>query len=123
MISNSNNRIITYLDQEIKEKQFEGQTWKSITDEMINHLPEKVYLSFDIDGLDRKLCPNTGTPVPGGFELEEIIYLVKKMIESGRQLIGFDLVEVGVGNTEWDSNVGARILWRLCNLMVKNSIK
>ena len=112
-----------YFDQEIKERQFEGQTWKSITDEMINHLPDKVYLSFDIDGLDRKLCPNTGTPVQGGFETEEIIYLVKKLIESGRQLIGFDLVEVGVGDTEWDSNVGARILWRLCNLMVKNSIK
>ncbi|MCX6300062.1 MAG: agmatinase family protein [Bacteroidetes bacterium] len=123
MISNSNDRIIPYLDQEIKERQFEGQTWKSITDEMINHLPDKVYLSFDIDGLDRKLCPNTGTPVQGGFETEEIIYLVKKLIESGRQLIGFDLVEVGVGDTEWDSNVGARILWRLCNLMVKNSLK
>jgi len=123
MISNSNYRIIPYLDQEIKERQFEGQTWKTITDEMINHLPDKVYLSFDIDGLDRKLCPNTGTPVQGGFESEEIIYLVKKLIDSGRQLIGFDLVEVGVGDTEWDSNVGARILWRLCNLMVKNSIK
>jgi agmatinase len=80
MISNSNYRIISYLDQEIKERQFEGQTWKTITDEMINHLPDKVYLSFDIDGLDRKLCPNTGTPVQGGFESEEIIFLVKKLI-------------------------------------------
>jgi agmatinase len=123
MISNSNYRIIPYFDQEIKERQFEGQTWKTITDEMINHLPDKVYLSFDIDGLDRKLCPNTGTPVQGGFETEAIFYLVKKLIESGRELIGFDLVEVGVGDTEWDSNVGARILWRLCNLMVKNSLK
>ena len=123
MISNSNYKIISYLDQEIKERQFEGQTWKSITDEIINHLPNQVYLSFDIDGLDRKLCPNTGTPVQGGFETEQIIYLFKKLIESGRQLIGFDLVEVGVGDTEWDSNVGARILWRLCNLMVKNSIQ
>ncbi|TMP36328.1 agmatinase, partial [Pseudoalteromonas citrea] len=71
-----------------------------------------------IDGLDRKLCPNTGTPVPGGFEAEEVIYLIKKIKESGRTLIGFDLVEIGVGQTDWDSNVGARILWRLSNLMV-----
>lgn len=117
-ICNSNFRVITYFDKNIKERLFEGQIWKNIADEIIQHLPEKVYISFDIDGLDRKLCPNTGTPVPGGFESEEIIYLIKKIKESGRELIGFDLVEIGVGETDWDSNVGARILWRLCNLMV-----
>jgi len=117
-ICNSNFRVITYFDKNIKERLFEGQIWKTIADEIIQHLPEKVYISFDIDGLDRKLCPNTGTPVPGGFESEEIIYLIKKIKESGRELIGFDLVEIGVGETDWDSNVGARILWRLCNLMV-----
>lgn len=117
-ICNSNFRVITYFDKLIKERLFEGQSWKSIADEIINHLPQKVYISFDIDGLDQKLCPSTGTPVPGGFESEEIIYLIKKIKESGKELIGFDLVEIGVGETEWDSNVGARILWRLCNLMV-----
>jgi agmatinase len=117
-ICNSNFRVITYFDKNIKERLFEGQLWKTITEEIIQHLPQKVYISFDIDGLDRKLCPNTGTPVPGGFESEEIIYLFKKIKESGRELIGFDLVEIGVGETDWDSNVGARILWRLCNLMV-----
>ena len=117
-ICNSNFRVITYFDKNIKERLFEGQLWRTITEEIIQHLPQKVYISFDIDGLDRKLCPNTGTPVPGGFESEEIIYLFKKIKESGRELIGFDLVEIGVGETDWDSNVGARILWRLCNLMV-----
>ena len=118
LIANSNFRVITYLDKAIKERQFEGERWKSIVDEIICHLPEKVYLSFDIDGLDRKYCPNTGTPVPGGFELEEMLYMVKKICQSGRQLIGFDLVEISIGQTDWDSNVGARILWRLCNLFV-----
>ena len=119
-ICNSNFRIISYLDQSIQHRQFEGETWKSIADEIINHLPQQVYLSFDVDGLDRKYCPNTGTPVPGGFELEQVLYLVKKITQSGRKLIGFDLVEVSLGQTDWDSNVGARILWRLCNIMVHN---
>jgi len=120
LVCNSNGRVITYFDQSIKERQYEGETWKSISEEIINQLPQKVYLSFDIDGLDRKYCPNTGTPVQGGFETEEILYLVKKILDSGRELIGFDLVELGVGQNDWDSNVGAHLLWRLCNLMVKS---
>ena len=84
-------------------------------------MPAKVYISFDIDGLDPKLCPNTGTPVPGGFDAEQVLYLAKKIVESGRTFIGFDLVEVGVGEGDIDAIVGARILWRLCNLLVKTN--
>jgi agmatinase len=120
LVCNSNYRVITYFDKEIKERQFEGETWKQLVDEIVQQLPQQVYLSFDIDGLDRKYCPNTGTPVQGGFESEEIFYLIKKIHESGRKLIGFDLVEIGVGQSDWDSNVGARTLWRLCNLMIHN---
>ena len=87
-VSSSNGKIVTFLDKHIKERQFEGERWKTIVDEIVNQLPEKVYLSFDIDGLDRKFCPNTGTPVPGGFELDEVLYLIKKVCESGRKFIG-----------------------------------
>lgn len=118
-IQESPNRIITYFDQYIKERQFEGESWKSIVDEIVAHLPQQVYISFDIDGLDPKLCPNTGTPVNGGFETEQVLYLFKKIKASGRQFIGFDLVEVGVGESDWDSNVGARLLYRICNMMVQ----
>ena len=117
-INASNGRIATYFDKSIKERQFEGESWKQIVDEIVNQLPEKVFISFDIDGLDPKLCPHTGTPVQGGFETEQVFYIFKKVIQSGRKLIGFDLNEVGVSHDEWDENVGARCLFKLCNLMV-----
>jgi agmatinase len=117
-ICNSNNRVVTWLDKDIKERLFEGQPWKQIVDEMVEQLPQKVFLSFDVDGLDPKLCPHTGTPVMGGFEIEQVLYLLKKIIRSGRQFIAFDLIEVGVGDNDWDSNVGAHILWKLCNLLM-----
>ncbi|HKZ66774.1 MAG TPA: agmatinase family protein [Chitinophagaceae bacterium] len=120
-IKNSNFRVITYFDKEIKNRQFEGETWKSIAEEIVSKLPQNVYISFDIDGLDRKLCPHTGTPVPGGFETEEVFYLFRKVIESGRKLIGFDLVEVGTSDTDWNANVGARVLFKLCNLLVASN--
>ena len=120
-ILNSDYRVITYFDKDIKERLYEGQTWKQIAEEIVNHLPEKVYISWDIDGLDPKLCPNTGTPVHGGFEAEQVLYLIRKIIQSGRKFIGFDLVEIGTGENDWDANVGARILWKLSNLLVANN--
>jgi agmatinase len=121
-ISNSDFRVVTYFDKNIKERQYEGQTWHYITDEIIAHLPQKVFISFDIDGLDPKLCPHTGTPVQGGFETEQVFYLFKKILQTGRQLIGFDLNEVGVSHDEWDENVGARCLFKLCNLLVASNL-
>ncbi|MBK8495164.1 MAG: agmatinase family protein [Chitinophagaceae bacterium] len=120
-ISANKERVVTYFDKDLKERLYEGESWKQLVDEMVDHLPGKVYISFDIDGLDPKLCPHTGTPVQGGFETEQVFYLFKKVMASGRNIVGFDLNEVGVSNDEWDENVGARCLFKLCNLMIASN--
>jgi agmatinase len=117
-IENNKERIATFFDKDIKERQYGGNTWQSIADDIVSNLPQKVFISFDIDGLDPKLCPHTGTPVQGGFETEQIFYLFKKVLQSGRELVGFDLNEVGVSQDEWDENVGARCLFKLCSMLV-----
>lgn len=114
-VRESGGRIVSFYDQALKEAQFNGVTWHQQCAEIVEALPEKVYISFDIDGLDPKLCPHTGTPVAGGFELEEALYLVKQVVRSGRRIIGFDLCEVCPGEDEWDGNVGARALYRLAS--------
>ncbi|HEX5652377.1 MAG TPA: agmatinase family protein [Chitinophagaceae bacterium] len=120
-VKNSRQRVVTYFDRDIKCRQFEGDSWKNIAEEIVSKLPEKVYISFDIDGLDRKLCPHTGTPVPGGFETEEVFYIFRKLLQSEREIIGFDLSEVGVSDSDWNSNVGARVLFKLCNLLIASN--
>lgn len=115
IIDKSNSRIVAYYDQTIKQKLYSGTTWIDLCQEMISHLPEYVHISFDVDGLDPKLCPNTGTPVPGGLELEQSFCLFRELVKSGRKIIGFDVCEVG--DAEWDGNVGARIVYKLANLM------
>ncbi len=120
-ISRSQGRIITFFDRDIKNNMYEGKTWKYFCDKIIQELPANIYISFDIDGLDPKLCPNTGTPVPGGFEAEQIFYLFEQIVLSGKKIIGFDLCEVAPGEDEWDANVGARILYRLANIMAKSN--
>jgi agmatinase len=59
--------------------------------------------------------------VQGGFETEQVFYLFSKLLQSGKKIVGFDLSEVGVGETDWDANVGARILFKLCNLLVTSN--
>lgn len=121
IIEQSNGRIKTFFDKDIKEQQYEGATWKDICKQIVDALPQKVYISFDIDGLDPKLCPNTGTPVPGGFEVEQVFYLFKQLHLAGKEIIGFDLNEVSNGfhaGDGIDAIVGARVLFKLCNYMV-----
>lgn len=117
-IQSEKGRVKTFFDRDLKAGRYRGESWEKQCEAIIRELPQKVYLSFDIDGLDPKLCPNTGTPVAGGFEVEEVLFLLEKLVESGRQIIGLDLNEVSPGEDDWDANVGARLLYRLCNLML-----
>lgn len=121
LIHSSNGRIQTFFDWNLKNEQFNGETWNNQVERIISNLPDLVYISFDIDGLSPELCPNTGTPVVGGFKLEEINYLFFKLVESGKKIVGFDLNEVAPGNNgDWDANVGARALWNLICAVEKN---
>jgi agmatinase len=114
-MSRNNDKIVTFYDNALKNKQYEGETWQSQCSEIIAHLPGNVYISFDIDGLRPHLCPHTGTPVPGGLEFEQAMYLIRHLVLSGRRIAGFDLTEVAPSPTDdWDANVGARTLFKLC---------
>lgn len=115
LIKSSNGRIFTKFDKDIKHDKYKGRSLKEIFSEVVKELPDKIYLSFDIDALDPKLCPATGTPVAGGFEAEEILFLLEMILESGKKIIAMDLNEVG--HNEWDANVAARLLYRLCNIL------
>ncbi len=118
-----NKKSVTFYDQQLSENAYKGKNWDTQCNEIIKKLKsDKVYISFDIDGLDPKLCPGTGTPVPGGLEYMQSIYLIKKLTESGKKIVGFDLNEVSSNDeTNWNGNVGARLLYKICNLMAKSN--
>ena len=113
MIDNSNGRIVTFYDADVAARKEEGTPFARIADEIVAALPDVVYLSWDIDGLDPTLCPGTGTPVPGGLSWNEAIGLLRAIRRSGKRIVGLDLCEVSPGETEWDANVGARLLYKM----------
>ena len=77
----------------------------------------RVYLSFDIDGLDPAYAPGTGTPEIGGLTTLEAQTLLRGL--RGLNLIGGDVVEVSPpldpsGNT---ALVGASIMYEILCLL------
>jgi agmatinase len=113
MIGSSGGRIVTFFDSDIAARKESGTPFATIADEIVAELPEHVYLSWDIDGLDPILCPGTGTPVPGGLLWNEAIALLRAVARARKKIVGLDLCEVAPGKTEWDANVGARLLYKM----------
>lgn len=113
--------VKVHTDADLKAEQFGGMSWKDQCDAIIAELPQNVLVSVDIDALQSWYCPNTGTPVPGGLSFEQATYLLTRLADSNKKILGFDLVEVAPGDDDWDGNVGARMLYHLCGMLAKNN--
>jgi agmatinase len=116
------NRAACFYGSDLYRSKAEGVPFRDVCRQILEPLPERVYVSFDIDGLDPSCCPSTGTPVPGGLSFDEACYLLESLAASGRRVIGFDLCEVAPGKDggEWDANVGARVLYKLCGCCLRS---
>ena len=124
--SSQKEKFHVFYDQSLSRKKMDGEPFTSIAEEIISKLPDHVWVSFDIDGLDPRYCPHTGTPVPGGLDYQEAIHILRTLAHSGKKIIGFDVVEVAPSldphgspqminqaNDEWDANVGMRLVYKL----------
>lgn len=114
-------RVRVYFDDDLNNALLTGHEFADACKAAVDALPDRVYVSFDIDGLDPSLCPHTGTPVPGGLSYQQASTLLSILRASGKTVVGFDLVEVAPGPSksepEWDANVGARVLYRMCGIV------
>lgn len=121
-LAQTTDRVEQFDDQTLATAEYRGETWDAQCRRIAERLPEKVYVSFDIDGLDPSLCPHTGTPVPGGLDYNKALWLLETVVRTGRRIIGFDVVEVSPAREEkLDAITGARILWKLCGLTLKSN--
>jgi agmatinase len=113
------DRVHVHFDEDWARRQMDGERFRDLAASAIAQLPDKVYVSFDIDALDPSLCPNTGTPVPGGFSFHQAVVILETLKASGKKVVGFDLVEVAPDAHHGDGIdgiVGARILYKLCGV-------
>jgi agmatinase len=114
----SGGRIQSLLDVQWAAAKLDRADLRALVRASLRDLPHEVYLTIDVDGLDPALCPNTGTPVPGGLSWHEAMLWLQELVDSGRRIVGFDLNEVAPDRARepgagWDEIVGARLLYRL----------
>lgn len=125
VIKREPGRIATYFDSQLRTARL-GGGWPGLAEAIANWLPENIYLSFDIDGLNPALCPHTGTPVPGGLSFDEILAILDAVVAAGKRIVGLDLVEVAPEpdlpdedlEASWDGNVAARLLYKMIGYTV-----
>lgn len=110
-------RVRMFTERELVKRRHAGEPFTKTVTDIVSELPDHVWVSFDIDGLDPRFCPHTGTPVPGGLDTHDVVAILRGLAQSGRRIVGFDLNEVAPNPSdqedEWDGNVGARMLYKL----------
>ncbi len=110
-------RVRMFADRELVQRRHGGEPFAETAKAIVAELPNQVWVSFDIDGLDPRFCPHTGTPVMGGLDPAEVIAILRELARSGKRIVGFDLNEVAPNQhdetDEWDGNVGARMLYKM----------
>jgi arginase family enzyme len=109
----SDPRIVPWPDHTLRARLDAGETWAALRAEIVLGLPERVYVSFDIDGLDPVYAPGTGTPEIGGLTTLEAQHILRGL--QGLDLVGGDVVEVSPpfdpsGNT---ALVGATLMFEI----------
>jgi agmatinase len=81
-------------------------------------LPEKIYLTVDVDALDPSIMPSTGTPEPGGFSWEEINRLIDS-IAGQKEIVGADIVELApipglIAPDYTAARLAYNMMWHMC---------
>ncbi|MES1241250.1 MAG: agmatinase [Acidobacteriota bacterium] len=79
---------------------------------MLEGLPEKVYLTFDIDYFDPSLVPATGTPEPGGGLWYPTLRMLRHLFNN-RKVVAMDVLELApVGGLPASDFLTAKLIYK-----------
>jgi agmatinase len=89
------------------------KTWQQ---EIADNLTENVYVTFDVDYFDPAIMPATGTPEPDGFLYSETLDVFRALGQSGKKIIGFDVVELApLEGLSHPNLTTARLIYKMMN--------
>ncbi len=78
-------------------------------DDILDVLPEEVYLTVDLDGLDPSEMPGTGTPEPGGLTYRQLVKLIQALGRE-KQVVAADVNELAkIEGSQVSETMAARV--------------
>jgi agmatinase len=81
-------------------------TW---IDDVLEALPEKIYLTVDLDGLDPSEMPGTGTPEPGGLSYRQLVGLIRA-VGRHKKVVAADVSELAkIEGSQVSETMAARV--------------
>ncbi len=88
-------------------------------DDAIAPLPEAVYLTIDVDGLDPSVIPGTGTPEPGGLDYRTVVRFIRTLA-SRRRIVAADVVELApISGQQVSEFTAAKLAAKLITAVLK----
>ncbi|MBQ0080614.1 MAG: arginase family protein [Alistipes sp.] len=115
-----NPKVELFLMEQMEQMLSSGETWNNVCEKIINRLPEKIYVSVDIDVLNIECCSHTISPLPGGMPFGRLCTLLNMLQHEGKQIVGFDITEVvPIIKSKVDSLSAAKLLAKLTTSALK----
>lgn len=88
---------------------------------VVENFGNQIYITFDVDYFDPSIMPSTGTPEPNGFLYNETLEVFREIVKSGKEIIGFDVVELApVKNLPHPDMTAARLIYKMLNYSFQN---
>lgn len=120
-VARESERIALYDTDRLASMRFDGASWREVCDAIVSELPSTVYVDFDISALSIENCPHSPYAAPGGLRFDEALYMINRVVESGRRIAGFDVAGVVPKVEDYvDAAVAARMLYRLCGMALRS---
>ena len=89
------------------------QTSDAWIDKVLDALPEVVYLTIDLDGLDPSQVPGTGTPEPGGLTYRQLLRLIRAVCVH-KKVVAADINELAkIEGSQVSETIAARIAQKI----------
>jgi agmatinase len=111
------NKINTFYANAIR-RGIHGDRWQK---KIADSLGDQIYVTFDVDYFDPSIMPSTGTPEPDGFLYSETLDIFREILKQGKQIIGFDVVELApVEGLSHPDITTARLIYKLLNYSFSN---
>lgn len=106
------NHINTFYASGIRTGKY-GHNW---IEKLVNTLGSEIYITFDVDAFDSSIMPTTGTPEPDGISYRDSLDIFREIVNQGKKIIGFDVVELAPVEGIHHTNLTcARLVYKLLN--------